>query len=451
MKWTRILLLACAIPVHAEVITLDTLGVEAQQRSMWCWAAVSVMGIKSFQEQGDFHHLSQVQVVARREVGVVNSSQVNTDAIRDAIAAAEATCGDTDQCDVGEAPLLFDLDSNFPAAGFALSMKALSMDIKDRGHPVIIRWSYSTTSGNKPLGTHALIITGYDDNDDFNTSVNSSALKVRIFDPLPVGSSDLSKHEKWMPYQNYLKPFNHEGVRARPIHGRDQYRMRLLANDTPPDADKYPKVAVDSTAVPATQPGGFEPPQVLEPAIKQYMSHQVFLKRDGHPRKAVLVAGKAIPVVAFGAEDLVRSANHPESLLMQRTAAYVVPVLEGREVVDSFLLLKDANGRWAEGGYSNNEIASLASKIRQQHACAAPDAAEYYIVSIPEVAAYFVAHGFQQQAKLVSLDYDARGGFVPASKALVPAVRRAHEVVKQNYGKDPGNDRRPPSPRTSAQ
>src|SRR5512144_1745080 len=143
MKWMRILLLACAVPVHADIKTIDTLGVEAQERRMWCWAAVSVMGIKSFKEQGDFHHLTQVQVVARRELGLEKLAQVNSAAVKAAIVAAEEQCGQPDQCDSGEAPLLFDIDSDFPDAGFALSMKALAMDIGERRHPVIIRWSYT--------------------------------------------------------------------------------------------------------------------------------------------------------------------------------------------------------------------------------------------------------------------------------------------------------------------
>src|SRR4051812_10988830 len=113
MKWTPILLLICALPVQAEIGKIDGLGVEAQQRRQWCWAAVSVMSIRSFNPQGDFHPLTQVQLVARREVGVRRLADVNSDQVRQQIAGAELNCAKPDQCGAPDEPLLFDIDSDF--------------------------------------------------------------------------------------------------------------------------------------------------------------------------------------------------------------------------------------------------------------------------------------------------------------------------------------------------
>src|SRR4051794_23552937 len=190
IKWLLAVLPLWAFAAHAETVTLDGLGVEAQQRTQWCWAAVSVMAIRSFPAQGEFRHLTQLEVVARRRVGVETIAQA--DAKKSQLSAMQAFCEMPGKCNSGRPPLLFDIGSDFPDAGKALTMDALASDIRDQHHPVVIRWVYSskpdadTQAGR--VGTHALLITSY----------NTVSGEVRVFDPLPVGSSVLAEHERWI-------------------------------------------------------------------------------------------------------------------------------------------------------------------------------------------------------------------------------------------------------------
>src|SRR3982751_989344 len=95
------ILLPCALPVHAGMKVIDNLGVEAQQRPMWCWAAVSVMGIRSFDQTPKFKHLSQVEVVARRLAGAINLQAAKDLPTAKAIHDNETTCAAPGNCNTG--------------------------------------------------------------------------------------------------------------------------------------------------------------------------------------------------------------------------------------------------------------------------------------------------------------------------------------------------------------
>src|SRR5262245_16403291 len=82
MKWLRILLLICALPAQADFDVIDDLDFQPQERSQWCWAAVSAIAISGFPEQlqplasdDQFRHLSQTEVVARRRANAPNIQQ----------------------------------------------------------------------------------------------------------------------------------------------------------------------------------------------------------------------------------------------------------------------------------------------------------------------------------------------------------------------------------------
>ena len=420
MKWFPALLVLCALPVRGEIVTLN-LDVEAQQRTQWCWAAVSVMAIGSFPVQGPFQHLTQLQVVARRRVGALSLALAADPVIGPKIAPMENKCANHKKCNVGDQPLLFDIDNDFPDANMALSLQAFITDIKVAKHPVIIRWFYSgdpnSTDTDQKAGTHALLVTGY------HTETDPDKAEVRIFDPLPVGSSDASKHERWIPYSAYLNPESEEGVGVMALHAADEYRMRRIGSDALPK-QRYPLVRSDAQSVVGPAPGGFPSPQVLEAPINAYMKKQVFRDPRGVPRKGNLVAGRPIPVVAIRARDLFAAEAHPELLLARRTGAYVVPVLLDKQVVDSFLVL-NLHGQWRDGGYSSIQIASLLSKLRDQSST--PN--DFYLVSIPELATFFAAHGFLADARLKSLDYDANGADLPAKAALAEVIAQARAAA----------------------
>jgi hypothetical protein len=417
MKWLLALLGLCALPLRAEIVTLDNLGVEAQKRTQWCWAAVSVMAIRSFPEQAPFEHLTQLQVVARRRVGALTLALAAKPTIGPRIAPMENKCADPNKCNVGDQPLLFDIDNDFPPANMALTMRAFTSDLKLHKHPVIIRWFYSgnpsTASSNQSVGTHALIVTGY----------NSGTHELRVFDPLPTGSTDPTKHEQWIPYSAYLNPESHEGAGVMALHDADEYGMRRAGRKARPKS-QYPLVRTDVVNIVAPLPGGFPAPQVLEAPINAYMKKQVFRDSHGVPRKGNPVAGRPVPIVSISAQELFAGEAHPESLLARRTSAYVVPVLIGKDVVASFLVL-DLHGQWRQGGYSNIAIASLLTKFRDQSGT--PN--DFYLVSIPELATFFAAHGFLGNAMLKSLDFDGKGAYLPAKAALTEVIGKARAAA----------------------
>jgi hypothetical protein len=180
-------------------------------------------------------------------------------------------CAKKTKCNSGNQPLLFDIDSDPAGAGFALPMQAFKADIKAQHHPIVIRWTYDVPAAQggstNRTGEHALIITGYNDTDH----------EVRVFDPLPVNSTVLDEHERWIPYDVYVNPLNDEGAAA--LHESDQYRMRR-AGSVPPDAQAYGSlVSIGAMPISAPDIGAFVPLQSLDGAIRDFMQGHVF--RDG--------------------------------------------------------------------------------------------------------------------------------------------------------------------------
>jgi hypothetical protein len=402
MKSLRVLLLICALPASAEIRVIDQLDFQPQERSQWCWAAVSAIAISGFPEAGGFRHLSQLEVVTRRRASALNRTQAKTPAKKHLIEQWTLICADPLNCDSPKEPLLFDLEADKPPRGSALSMSAFVDDISKNKKPVVIRWGFANSDA-----THALLVTGY------NTDVN----KLRIYDPLPLGS-DPNGHESWISYEQYLNPSKFKGKSIVPKHEDDQYRMRLTGNPRPDGV--YKLIPARVTTGPALPPGGIEPPEKLrgpiEGYIKQEAARGAFLKSNGEPRKGNFTAGTPIPVLTV---DLGQLNAPPESLLVRHAHAYVVPVWQGTTFVDSFQLLP-IHGGWRQGGYSSPKIASMLASLSEdpKNKQALRPGEVFYLVSIPEVAAFFLGHGFGNDAKLKSLDYGAKGDFVPASRAF---------------------------------
>jgi hypothetical protein len=419
MKCLRVVLLICALPLQAQVDTLDTLKFQPQERSQWCWAAVSAMAISAFPEGGGFRHLNQLEVVARRKASAPTIAAAGP--ASELISSFERTCAAVTKCDSGAEPLLFDIASDRPPSGSALAMAAFRQDITVNKRPVIIRWRYSSaTAANTGFGTHAIIVTGY----------NVEANKLRIYDPLPLGSNS-NKHEMWIPFDTYLKPSVHEGKKVVPRHEFDQFKMRRTQDPVPPGS--YPMISARADAVPTRHPGGFEPVEALKGPIDQYIKQEQqrsgFLRSNGTRRTGNITGGIPIAVVTLDADQLVGGNASPESRLVRRASAYIVPVLEGNDIVDTFQLLPE-NGGWRQGGYSSLGIAHLLTTLteRDQIKRELRAGEVFYLVSIPELAAYYLAHGFQAEARLKSLDYEGRGDFEPARVVFDTLNRRVRDM-----------------------
>jgi hypothetical protein len=67
--------------------------------------------------------------------------------------------------------------------------------------------------------------------------------------------------------------------------------------------------------------------------------------------------------------------------------------------------------------------------LREKNSGQFPKTEEFYVVSIPEASSFFVAHGFQDQAKLNSVDYQGAGGFIPANQALSEVAGKLREFA----------------------
>jgi len=430
MKWLRILPLICALPVHADIHVLNNLDATPQEHSFWCWAAVSSVAISAFDEVDGLVHLPQVDVVARRRARVSTLVQERLPGKAQAIVDEKKKCTDTpDLCDKGDEPLLFDIDSDPPPSGKALSMDAFRMEI-DRNRPVIIRWMYSSLGApgaDAIFGTHALIVTGYDSNKN----------KLQIFDPLPLSKTRGARHTFWIPISQYQNPFVQQGRQVCPMHRSDQFRMRRTSGrESAPAMGSYPMVDATTPCPPGPPPGGFTPQKELEGIINTYVNKQwkegEFLDQNGEAWKGIVMPGKAFAVVAPGAANLLDPRGRsPESLLVRHANAYVVPLLHGGDVVDSFQLLPE-NGTWKPGGYSNAEIANLLLRLSTSDQKELTDGNdEFYLVSIPELAAFYIAHGFKDAARLKSLDYGGKGSYLPANQVLGKLVQRVRRLQEQ--------------------
>jgi hypothetical protein len=416
MKWLRIVMLVCALPAQADSFVIPNLKLAPQERSQWCWAAVSSIAISAFPQDTKFRHLKQVDVVARRRLELSDLSLAT--GLETQIEKQVTFCNKKiTNCDGPEEPLLFDIDSDNPPGGNALKLSAFKQDIKTNRKPVIIRWMYSRNS-RRSFATHALIVIGYD----------IEGKKLRVYDPLPLNRDSTGDHLTWISYDTYLKPSKHDGKTIIPVHEFEQYRMRRRGQPRPQGT--YEMVAAPPVTERTDPPGGFEPPGKLQGVIDQYIKQEQagsgFLDADGKRRRGNITAGTPIAVVAIGAEELNAP---PERLLVRHAHAYVVPVFEGKQFVDSFQLLPE-NGGWQQGGYSSPGIASLLARLseesRNRHDLRQGEV--FYLVSVPELAAFFLAHGFGKEAKLKSLDYGGREEFMTASKAFEALKERARLI-----------------------
>jgi hypothetical protein len=410
MKWLRALLLVGALPAHAAIDVITDLKLQPQERSQWCWAAVSAIAISAFPEEGRFRHLSQLEVVARRRA---NAPDLAAEAGRKILIEEKRVfCNKKlSNCDSPREPLLFDMDADSPPSGKALSMKAFVDDI---GHdnPVVIRWGFANSSA-----AHALIVYGY----------NTNANMLKVYDPLPL-DTESSEHEFWIPYETYLNPSDFHGKLVVPNHKAEQYRIRRKNGARP--AGNYELVSAPPVAGRTRPPGGIETPEKLRGVIDQYIkkesARRAFLRANGEPRTGQIVAGTPIAVISLGPEQLNAP---PESLLVRHAHAYVVPVWEGKEFAGSFQLLP-AHGGWQQGGYSSPKIASILARLSEdpKNRGELKQGEIFYLVSIPELATFYLAHGFGKEAQLKSLDYGGREAFVPAEKAFESLNRQVRLI-----------------------
>jgi hypothetical protein len=406
---------ACLCPTTVRGAGPTVLDVRREQQLgvNLCWAAVSTMAVRAFQNEPPDPEITQQLTVVYGLSQVHNRLQKRITR-RINFGNFEERCSDLTRCDQPFEPWLYRIDSDEVGEGMVLPEAAIAHEIVVGRRPVIIRWNYSGIApprADLPTGEHALIITGYD----------AENHKVRIFDPWPPlnpGRTPSSSSEQWHPYEVYVDPQVGMGLPITAIHKYDMYKMRRINKRAPPGVPA-PVPLASARRISLTPVSFVAALEGARPVIDEAMRRRVVVGSDGRPLPGEFTTAPAIPIVAISAAGLIEASGQPEDLLTQRTSSLVVPIRRKGEpeVVDSFLVYNDA-GTWKAGGYSNTAIVSLAVEARREHASAGRTESGFYLVSIPERPAFFVGYGHGAGAMVVSLDGDAGRGLTPGSYAL---------------------------------
>lgn len=469
-------MLLCAATAQAATKTLE-MPREKQLEGNWCWAAVSTMAVNSFPMTLPLGQpITQRTTVILRQAGIRNETEYT-----DAAFTGAGPCTAVGTCGGSNTAFLYNARGTAVPAGMVLTKKAFNFEIGVRKRPVIINWRYSPTGsgGGTPDGRHMLIITGY----------NTSNGKVRLFDPWPVDSGQAEnpnhKRERWIKYETYVDPVMDMGQPVAAMHELDLYQLRRYDQDTPAELDDYPKnslaqigaprsagmfaararpIRAESFAaseVPGTasaEPHGriaqAKPDLGLQrvdfaaaiaatkPQIDKYVAHLRVTLPDGKDvwgRKR-LKAATAFPLVTLDTDQILTRRDKQEALLDRKTSVLLVPVIDTRtdEVIDSFLIYNQ-QGTWKVGGYANTEIAAVLVEQRKAFSSEQRRPEDFFVVSVPEQAAFYFAHGAPGAVQLVSVDNRGRDAdgknveFTAAGTALDGLARSINESAAKKW------------------
>ena len=200
---------------------------EIQLTDQTCWAAVSVMALRAFKDEG-VEQYSQRDLILFHEADVEEPADLRDPEIKATLKILrEEDCrDDLALCSsLGEAYVL-GLHSDTLPHGKALTPAHFKKEIVVRKRPVIIQWDYRGTDprdDSTPKIKHYLIVIGYDD--------STAEPRLRIWNPWPTASLEQKiraaggapvVREEWIPYSRYLNPG--DGVKAR--HEADEYKLR---------------------------------------------------------------------------------------------------------------------------------------------------------------------------------------------------------------------------------
>jgi hypothetical protein len=468
--------LLCATAVQAAPSTLE-MPREKQLESTWCWAAVSTMAVNSFpMTLPGGAPITQRTTVILKVARIKNQAEYSDAAFNSAAAA----CNAVGSCGGVHDPFLYNAVATQVPPGKVLTRKLFNFEIVKRKRPVIITWDYGQGNGNAdtPSGLHLLIITGY----------NPSNGKVRVFDPWPVdngGADDPHRRnrERWIAYATYLDPVMDMGQPVTAVHEQDLYQLRRF-DEGLPAKPKYPQlgtIAQERESRPPSQrvAGGrpilaesfaaaedvastsAEPHRPVarskrdlglqrvdfaealsetKPKIDAHMKWLVVTLADGsHVRgRKRLQAAPAFPLVTLDTAQILTNREKQEMLFDRKTAVLLVPVVDTGtgDVIDSFLIYNQA-GEWKVGGYANTEIAEVLVRQRKSFTSEDRHAEDFFVVSVPEQAAFYFAHGAPGSVQLVSVDNRGRASdgkdaqFTGASAALEGLARSIGESARK--------------------
>jgi len=421
MQWTISIGLAglgCASMVRADDFLLD-LPLEPQRKTLWCWASVSTMAGHSANVRINSRRLKQLDIVkfARLDVRTNEQRIEKKTQIRNSICKLS-----NDECDEPGETWLYAMDGLAVPAGKVLSKSRIIHEIQERDRPVILKWDYqeADASDDLPAAEHYVIITGFNPDED----------KFRVFDPWPVREGT----ERWISYEGYLQPGVDLGQTVFAMHEFDVYNLSAGAGSLEPGVaqgsnvlDAAPRrVNIDLQDVDFnTLTGSYD-------ILRSRARHRVVYTPERRRITEPVREGVIFPIVVLRTAQLMRNRERPEMLLQPRAASLIATVVtpSNGKVVDSVLLYNNA-GNWQEAEYSNTGIAARLAEVSRRfpRRGEAPQD-QYYLVSIPEQAAFYAAVGFGEAARLRPLNERRESGFVSAHEALTRLAKRV-DVLAQ--------------------
>jgi len=457
-----ILAIAWSASCRAASVVL-TLDLEPQYASQLCWAAANTMALSSFftscQVGASPGRSSQATDAAYNILNVTSlSAPLPPPGLKELLATASGAADvaqvlgncevNIQACNHPGVPILLGLTyttatSSTDPTWTGLTWTQAKAQIDGR-HPFLFVWNYpSTKSKSKPAGSHQLIAIGYSD--------DSAKQKLIIWDPWPVpdtqdvisqvpGCGPLTLtaaqvgtgHRKKIDFSVYTDPQSDMGVAAE--HDSDQYDLGLPKTPEPPSnpqvgGNMSPISPLDVRArankllgmvftpvLFSSQPATAAPAMMAKPMLDKNAP-------AGEDRQL----GIPFPIVGLGLEQLSAPGLKPTALLTQAISAVLFPVETGGTVSDSFLMLF-RNGKWERGGYANTEVTRLLVNARLRYADEHHlNPKDFYMVSVPGLAAFFVAHGYGSEAVLISASNDPLIGAVAGS--ATPAAAQLGRLV----------------------
>jgi len=394
---------------------------EPQAGNQLCWAAVSTMAVRAFQNAANpgFIAPSQMELIARKRARIRTLAQLKETAtprndrerkLRERLETARHDAQSLDLVNVSSEELwLFDLKSSRLPEGKVLSEEQFRFEMEKRQLPVAISWRYQgkkPTNGRIRTGDHVVLVTGYDPENR----------KLRIYDPWPAPAPLFqpdpipAPHEQWITYDTYLNPESGGGMDAVALHELDEFKLRRVGSDALKPGQKYPAYGtIPPRLLPRAnhvQLGGDLPG--LQEQIDKTMRTHVVRDSSGAVIHGPYGTGMPIPIVPIEASRLVAAGRDVDALFKSDTAAVLVPVLDKNgSMIDSIQMLHEPRPvGWRPGGYTNKIITSLARQARKLHTDRQLDKRGFYLLSMPELCTFYVAHGFHDACSVTSLNSD---------------------------------------------
>jgi len=379
---------ALAVALQARAVDLDYKP-EPQLAGSLCWAATTQMIVDFYNWplDGSGNPYDQARIATYAYV------------LPAAVAGFAQRLNECEQdirnCNTGHDPVLrelgFDSTQTTALTPPYLTQEQITTEI-DANRPIIFGWHYGNSNDINPIG-HYMLIAGYH-------RTHSGRLRLHIYDPMPVGVG--SAHI--ISYDNFTTqtPVNlHDDMGLPWEHAIDYYGIKPHAA---PASMPIPVAATGAeAALPSLRQAVKESAPYAHGELKQ-LERSDYELPAGAPFKPAL--GEAIPVVPLTLEQL--RASDPQLIakaVRHGTARVLYPVLQDGKVLDTLYMHRTGKS-WASGGYANLGVVTLAVADGEVRAHAGGQRLRPYLVSVPELGAFFVARGSGADAMLTPLATD---------------------------------------------